>query len=244
LEDLKAFVLAAGLSTRIASAVGGHPKPLLRLAGETVLGHNLRWLASHGIRDVWVNLHFRPEDIQAAIGDGTRFGVTVRYVYEPRILGTAGAVRNLSSEWTNTFLVVYGDNLVRMDLSSFVRFHLEKKAAISVAVFDREKHVHTGIAGGRVERASDGRITSFHEGGGEMSLNLVNAGVYLLEPRVVRQIPAGQFYDFARDLFPRLLAAGEAMFGYIMTGFCLGMDTPESHERAISLVESGTVLLS
>lgn len=242
---LKALVLAAGGSTRIAGVSAGHPKPLIRIGGETILGRNLRWLAQEGIQKVWINLHFKPEEIRAAIGDDLRFGVGVRYIYEPEILGTAGAVRNLASEWDNTFLVVYGDNLIRMDLHAFLHFHSKKKTVASIALFDRRVHPNTGIIGGYVNLAADWRILAFHEGVGDGNRPLVNTGVYLLEPEVIKEIPGGQFYDFGRDLFPRLLSEGKEIYGYVIpSGYCLGIDTPECYQRAIDLIQKGEVTLS
>ena len=243
MPDLKALVLAAGKSTRIAPVSGGLPKPLIKIQGETVLGRNLWWLSRQGITQVWINLHYQPDEIRAVVGDGSQVGLTVHYEYEPTILGTAGAVRNLSSEWTETFLVVYGDSLLSFDLLDFLKFHQEHRAAVSVALFDCERHPHTGIAGGRVGLAEDGRIQEFCEGSSDPLLPMVNVGVYLLEPEIVGEIPLGRFYDFGRDLFPFLLKRGRRIFGYLITGYCLGIDTPESYQKAIRLIETGEVTL-
>lgn len=244
MPDLKALVLAAGKSTRIASIAGRLPKPLIKVQGETILGHNLRWLSSQGVRQVWINLHYRPDDIRSVIGDGTRFGLTVRYVYEPEILGTAGAVLNISSELKDTFLVVYGDNLLVLDLDNFLTFHRKHRGWVSVALFDRARHPHTGIAGGRVRVSADQHIEEFYEGGVGRDATLVNAGVYLVEPQVVREIPPRQYYDFGQDLFPKLLDQGRSIYGYTIDGYCLGIDTPESYQEAVRLIESGEVTLS
>lgn len=244
MPDLKALVLAAGKSTRIDPVTGGLPKPLIKIQGETILGRNLWWLSSQGIRQVWINLHYRPNEIRTTIGDGSRFGLSVCYVYEPELLGTAGAVRNLPSEWETTFLVVYGDNLLSLDLQEFLNCHQVHKSCVSVALFDRERHPHTGIAGGRVILAPDGRILEFCERPSGPDSTLVNAGVYLVEPEVIKEIPAGRFYDFGRDLFPRLLQQGQSIYGYMIKGYCLGIDTPESYRAAIRLIESGEVTLS
>ena len=241
---MKALVLAAGKSTRITPVSGGLPKPLIRIAGETILGRNLVWLASEGIRDIWINLHYRPEEIREAIGDGSRFGVSVRYVNEPELLGTAGAVRNLAAEWKDTFLVVYGDSLVRLDLGAMFRTHRAHAPVATVALFDRRKHPHTAIAGGLVETTSDSRILAFAEGTSEPGRPLVNAGVYLLEPDVTADIPPGQAYDFGRDLFPGLLAAGRPLYGHVLDGYCLGVDTPESYREALRLIQTGAVVLA
>ena len=101
-----AVVLAAGKSTRIASLWGGIPKPLLPVQGEPVLVRNVRWLANAGVRNLWVNLHYRGDLIRAALGDGSAWGVGIRYSEEPTILGTAGGVRRLLPELGETCLVV------------------------------------------------------------------------------------------------------------------------------------------
>ncbi|TKB70443.1 MAG: nucleotidyltransferase family protein [Nitrospira sp.] len=244
MPGLKALVLAAGKSTRLASITGGRPKPLVEVQGESVLARNLRWLASQGVEETWINLHYRPEEIQAAIGNGERFGLNVRYRYEPDILGTAGAVRNLAHEWTGTFLVIYGDNLLSLDVPDFLAFHRAHKAGVTIALFDQDRHRHTGIAGGRVELAPNGQVVGFHEGQSERGTTFVNAGVYLVEPDIVPSIPPCQLYDFGRDLFPRLLEEHQYLYGYLISGYCLGLDTPESYREALRLVREGEVRLT
>jgi NDP-sugar pyrophosphorylase family protein len=235
---LRAVVLAAGKSTRIAAVAGGLPKPLLPVAGEAILARNLRWLASQGIGQVWINLHYQAEKIRQAIG-GELAGVRITYVEEPTILGTAGAVGNIAGRWHDRVLVVYGDNLVALDLAAMHQEHRRRQAAVSVAVFDRNRHRHTGIAGGRVTIDSDSRIIQFVEGADDQLSSLVNAGVYLIEPAVVAQIPPDQFCDFAKDIFPKLLAQQLPLYAHLIDGYCLGIDTPESYRRAVALVESG-----
>ncbi len=249
MEKIKTLLLAAGLSARIASIANGHPKPLIQIEGESVLRRNLRWLATQGVRDVIINLHFKPEAIRAAAGNGAAFGLNIRYSDEPEILGTAGAVAHLANEWTDTFLVVYGDSLLHIDLSCFLAFHKDKKSLLSIALFDRNVHPHTGISGGTVEVAKDGKITAFHEGatcpagGDTQNRPIVNAGVYLIEPKIVRLIPK-RFCDFGKEIFPGLLLEGIPLYGHFITGYCLGIDTPESYARALELIHNKEVQLA
>jgi NDP-sugar pyrophosphorylase family protein len=240
---MKALVLAAGHSTRIASVSGGAPKPLLEVAGKPVLARTLEWLAEFGITDVCINLHYRPDDIRAAIGDGSRLGVRVDYAFEPEILGTSGAFRGLAPRWTDTTLVVYGDNLMRFDLDRFRKAHRDGGSDATVALFDPERHRNSRIAGSRIHVSPDGLVSSFSEGA-SASTGYVNAGAYLLEPRVVNAIPDG-FSDFGRDVFPALVAEGR-LRGYLIegTGYCLGLDTPESHRNAEQLISSKQVVLT
>jgi mannose-1-phosphate guanylyltransferase len=238
-----ALVLAAGKSTRIAELAGGQPKPLLSIGGKPVIARTLDWLHESGVRNVWVNLHYRPNDIRSALGDGRRYGVTVNYSYEPEILGTAGAFRRLATEWRSTTLVVYGDNLVRFDLTALQAAHQGSGAPVTVALFDPDVNVNSRIAGGRVAIDDSKRVVSFVEGA-TSDARLVNAGVYLAEPAVCASIGEG-FQDFARDVFPALVQA-RALQGYVMepSGYCIGLDTPESYRTAEDLVNSNAVALA
>ena len=239
---MNALVLAAGKSTRIASASAGLPKPLLPIAGRPVVARTLEWLAASGIRDVWINLHYRADEIRAALSDGAAFGVRIQYAFEPEILGTAGAYRALTSRFGGTTLVVYGDNLMWFDLAAFVAAHQRLRSAATIALFDPDRHVNTGVAGGRVVMDAASRVTSFMEGAS--NTGLVNVGAYLLEPRIAESIGAG-FQDFGRDVFPGQLASG-GISGYLIdsAGYCLGLDTPESLRVAEHLISAKQVALA
>jgi NDP-sugar pyrophosphorylase family protein len=239
----KAVVLAAGKSTRIASLAQGLPKPLIEINGEAILMRNLRWLAQSEIEEAWINLHYRAELIRERIGDGRRLGLRVRYSHEREILGTAGGVREIASEWKETFLVLYGDSLVRANLNLMQQAHHESGSAVTIGLFSRGQHPHTGLAGGTVTIGSNGGVKSFNEGSDAESSSLVNTGLYLIEPEAVRLIPRGSFYDFGRDLFPQLLASGVPINSHLIEGYCLGIDTPEAYGRALRLIEQGSVRL-
>jgi NDP-sugar pyrophosphorylase family protein len=232
MKNIKALLLAAGKSTRIAPIAQGNPKPLLNLGGKSVLLRNLEWLSQSGIHDIWINLHHQPEKIKAHIGSQFK----VHYIYEPELLGTAGAVKNLENLWTDTFLVVYGDNLIRFSLENFYCFHKQNRTIASIALFDREKHLHTGIAGGQVV-LNQARIESFIEGVTKRLSPYVNAGAYFLEPPLLSHIPPQIHYDFGKELFPQLLAENIPLAGHVIDGYCLGIDTPESYYRALELLE-------
>jgi NDP-sugar pyrophosphorylase family protein len=239
----KAVVLAAGKSTRIAPVAQGLPKPLIEINGEAILTRNLRWLAQSGIEEAWINLHYRAEIIRERVGDGRQLGLQVHYSHEREILGTAGGVRLIASQWKETFAALYGDSLVHANLDSMHRAHRQSGAAITIGLFSRMQHPHTGLAGGSVTIDSDGRVASFNEGSSQESSALVNAGLYLVEPEAVRRIPSALFYDFGRDLFPQLLASAIPINSHLIEGYCLGIDTPEAYRRALCLIEKGSVRL-
>ena len=235
---METLVLAAGRSTRISSVTAGAPKPLLEVAGQTVLERNLRWLRHSGVTSVHINLHHRADLIRARLGDGSALGLAIRYLQEPELLGTAGALRNLAPPTTT--LVVYGDNLIRFPLEPLFAAHRRHQSLVTIAVFEPDVVANTGIFGGRVELNENLQVERFVEGG---SVGSVNAGVYLVEPPTLEMIPPGP-YDFARQLFPQMLAQGLKLGGYRMPpgSYCLGLDTPESWARAGALFDQGLIL--
>ena len=241
---MNTLVLAAGKSTRIQSVTGGSPKPLLSIRGESIIGRNLKWLAAEGITEIWINLHYRPEEIQQALGDGSQFGVQIHYILESEILGTAGAVKNIAADWEEPYLVVYGDSLVRFDLGAMVKRHQEKQPLATIALFNQTTHQHTSVARSCVKVDTGFRVLDFEERPAALTAGLVNAGVYLVEPPLVQEIPSNTFYDFGLDLFPKVLTSNKHLSGYVIDGYCLGLDTPESYAEALHLLEIGKVTLS
>lgn len=242
----RALVLAAGLGSRIRSVAGGLPKPLIPFGGHTILSHNLRWLAAGGVREVWINLHFAADAIREAIGDGSAFGLRITYVYEPELLGTAGALGNIRQVFDASMLVVYGDSVVRCDLDALAARHYVRKAEATIALYDRDRHPHTGIAGGRVRIAPDLAVERFLEGVGETVADpLVNAGVYMVEPSILDLIPADRAVDFGHDVFPAMLAQNRRLDAWVLedAGYCLGLDTPESYAAGVALLDEGRVSL-
>lgn len=243
---MKALVLAAGLGSRLRTIAGDLPKPLVPFGGAPILAHNLRWLAGEGVRECWINLHYAADAIRETIGDGEAFGLRVQYVYEPELLGTAGALGNIRAAFQAPMLVVYGDSVVRCGLEALAARHRLRGAEATIALFDRDRHPHTGIAGGRVRLTADLAVERFLEGVGEASTDpLVNAGVYLVEPSILDLIPTEGAVDFGRDVFPAMLATGRALGAYVMDdqGFCLGLDTPESYAAGVALLDAGRVTL-
>lgn len=230
---MKALVLAAGKGTRLARVSAGLPKPLVDVCGTTPLEHALGWVAAMGPAQIWINVHDAAQLVQQRIGTEVA-GVPVRYSFEPELLGTAGAWKKLDSEWTDTSLVVYGDNFMHFDLHALREHHRAAGALMTIALFDPDRHANTGKGGGRVE-LRDGRVQRFVEGGEE---GLINAGAYFIEPTLRERLGAG-FVDFGHDVLPGLAASGE-LAGHVVedAGYCLGVDTPERLSIARELVRS------
>lgn len=230
---MKALVLAAGKGSRLAGVAAGVPKPLIDVCGTTPLEHALGWVARMRPARIWINVHDAADLVRQRVGTEVA-GVPIHYSYEPELLGTAGAWKKLEQEWTETSLVVYGDNLMRFDLGALLDRHRATGALVTIALFDPDRHANTGKGGGRVELDGD-RVSRFVEGGEE---GLINAGAYFIEPALRERLRAG-FIDFGHDVLPGLAASGE-LAGHVVEegGYCLGVDTPERLSTARELVRT------
>jgi len=238
----RALVLAAGMGARIRAVAGTTPKPLMKFAGKPVLAHTLLWLARSDVKEAWINLHYGADQIQRTIGDGSAFGLEIHYVYEPTLKRTAGALANIAAAFTAPMWVVYGDSFIRCNLAALAKTHERSAAELTLAVFDQTRHLHTGIAGGRVVLGASGAVLRFEEGAAALS-PFVNAGVYLAEPAILDLIPNDRPSDFGREVFPAMLAASRPLAGHVIEsdGMCLGLDTPESFARGQALLAEGAI---
>ena len=152
----RAMILAAGEGTRLRPLTLETPKALLPIRGRPLIEHQLFWLNHHGIREVAINLYHLGNKIKDHLGDGSRFGMKICYSPEETLLGTAGGVKRIEHFFNDTFVVVYGDILTDFDLSDMVKFHREKKAVATLAIFEAPNPWEVGV----VELNKEGRILS------------------------------------------------------------------------------------
>ncbi len=228
---MKAFILAAGLGTRLRSLGLDLPKVMVPIGGKPLLQHHLELLSRQGIREFIINLHHLPERITDYFGDGSAFGVKITYSLEPELLGTAGAVKKMEAAVRDdTLLVLYGDNLFRFEVAPLLEFHRARRALATIGLWESPEP----WTGGVVETDGDGRIRRFVEKPDrkEVSTNLINAGIYLLEPAVLNAIPSGRFCDFGKDVFPNLLAKGKALYAMKPNAYVQDIGTPERLAKA------------
>lgn len=227
---VRGLILAAGEGQRLRPLTLRMPKPMVPVGGRPVLEHLVALMRVHGVDDIAINLHYRPEAIIEHFGDGRQFGVSITYSHEERLLGSAGAARALDRFLTDTFIVLYGDVLTDIDLSSLVARHRETGAMGTVALYEVSDPSRCGI----VELDDSGRMTRFVEkpAPGTISGNLANSGILVLEPRVLREIPPGQPYDFGLHLFPKLLEQGVALYGERFDAYILDIGSADRLEQA------------
>jgi mannose-1-phosphate guanylyltransferase/phosphomannomutase len=212
---------------------------MMPLANKPMMEHIINLLALHGFDEIVVTVAFLANQIRAHFGDGSDFGVTMRYATEDSPLGTAGSVRNAIDELDDTFLVISGDVLTDIDLTSFVKAHRDAGASASIAL----QHVENPLEFGIVITRPDGSIERFLEKPtwGEVFSDTINTGIYVLEPVVFDFIPDGEVIDFSGDVFPALLDAGHTLHGHVADGYWEDVGTLEAYSRAHTDVLDGRV---
>ena len=233
---MKAVVLAAGKGVRLGPLTESLPKPMLPISGRPVIGHLLSTLAKTGVREVFMNLHHRPETIQDYCEDGSRWGLRITYAIETELLGTAGALRSFMTHLTGEpFFVSYGDNFFTgVDPVLLWEFHQRHDGHATVALFERDDVRGCGI----VELNQHHRILRFVEKPPpeQVFSRLINGGLYVLSPAILPLLPDRTPCDFAFHVFPELLAAGHPIFGRVMEGAVWGIDTPELYRTLREIV--------
>ncbi len=231
--------MAGGEGSRLRPLTINRPKPMVPIVNKPCLGHIFELLQRHGITDAVVTLQYLATRIQDVYGDGGAVGMRLRYSVEETPLGTGGSVRQIGGGLGETFLVISGDALTDIDLSAVVAFHRERKAAVTITLV----HVANPLEYGVVITAPDGRITNFLEkpSWGEVFSDTINTGIYVMDPRVLERYRVGELFDFSKDLFPRLLADGEPLFGCVANGYWTDVGSIAEYARANADLLQGRV---
>ncbi|MBA4116601.1 MAG: NDP-sugar synthase [Rubrobacter sp.] len=241
---MKAMVLAAGKGTRLFPLTGEVPKPMAPVVDTPIIEHIFSLLARHGVSEAHVNIHYLADALLEAYGKESRVdGMEIRFVEEVNLTGTAGGVKRLAEAaaggFGETFVIVSGDALTDVDIGDLVAFHKEKGALATIALH----RVYDTSEFGVVEVDGEGNILGFQEKPDpkEAISTLANAGVYVLEPEALEYIPENTFFDFATDVFPRFLEAGERFVGYEGDFYWSDIGTLEAYRQAQYDVLSGKV---
>ena len=236
---MKAVIMAGGEGTRLRPQTSNLPKPMLPLVGRPMMEHIVSLLRRHGITDIVVTVAFLPNAIRSYFGDGSELGVRMVYATEETPLGTAGSVRNARDELTERFLVISGDVLTDIDLTSMMEFHEKNNALATLALCAVENPLEFGI----VITREDGSIERFLEkpGWGQVFSDTINTGIYVLEPEIFDLIPEGRAVDFSAEVFPAVLEAGGPIFGYVANGYWEDVGTTAAYLKAHEDILDGKV---
>ena len=228
---MKAIVMAGGLGSRLYPLTVGRPKPMIPLVNQPVLGHILNLLQRHNFSEVIITARYLSHQIQEYFGDGRHWGVQLRYCIEDVPLGTAGGVKNARSYLDDApFLVISGDALTDINLSKLAHFHHKKQSLMTMAL----KRVVNPSQYGVVVTNAAGRVQYYLEKPQPEQIisNMVNTGIYIINPEILDQLESQTAYDFSYDVFPTLLAQNAPFFGKVMEGYWCDIGTLQSYTQA------------
>jgi mannose-1-phosphate guanylyltransferase/phosphomannomutase len=237
---VKAVVMAGGEGTRLRPMTANQPKPLLPVINRPIMEHVLRLLRRHGLTETVVTVQFLAALIRNYFGDGDELGMSLHYATEEAPLGTAGSVKNAADRLRDErFLVISGDALTDIDLTDMIRFHQENDALVTIGL----KRVPNPLEFGIIIVDEQGRVQRFLEKPtwGQVFSDTVNTGIYVMEPEVLDEVAAGEPVDWSSDVFPRLLARGARLYGYVAEGYWEDVGTHESYLGAQADALAGRV---
>jgi len=225
---MQALILVGGEGTRLRPLTSTVPKPVVPLVDRPFIAYMLEWLRGHGVDDVVMSCGFLASGVRNVLGDGSGLGIKLRYVEEPRPLGTGGAVKFAESLLDERFFMLNGDVLSDLDLSAQVAQHEETGARATLALIG----VDDPSAYGLVRLNEDRSVKEFLEkpSPDQIDTNLISAGAYVLERNVLELIPPDTNASIERDVFPELV--GDGLYGFAGEGYWLDIGTPDRYLQA------------
>jgi mannose-1-phosphate guanylyltransferase len=228
---MQALILAGGKGTRLRPLTVYTPKPIVPVLNKPFLLYQIEILRRAGIKDITLSLSYQPDKIEHLLGDGSDYGVKLRFVTEPSPMGTGGAYKFAADAIRETTIVFNGDIITDLDISKVIELHKEKKAEATLTLVPVENPAAYGL----VETDSNGAILRFREKPkpediDALTTNNINAGIYILEPTILDLIPKGENCSFEYNVFPDILTNKKPFYAYVIeNNYWRDIGTPASY---------------
>ena len=245
-DNMKAFILAAGFGTRLWPLTEDRTKPAIPFMGRPLIAYAVDYLAAHGIRDIFINLHHQPDSIRRVLGDGSAYGVKIQYSVEDEILGTSGAIDRVRDQlMAEDFVVVNGKIVTDIDLGAALREHQERQAMATLVLKENTAREHFSI----VEIDSRRWVTHFAgfpeavtagatvtDAGASLPklerVPLMFTGIQVLSPRIFDYVPRDCFSHSTTHVYPRAIERGEAVIAHVSRGSWYELSTLDRYLEA------------
>lgn len=222
---MKAVLLVGGAGTRLRPLTYVVPKCLLPVGGKPLLERTLRYLEGFGIKECVLCVAYLKKQIMDAFKDGAALGVEIQYAESDQPMGTAGQLKTASSFIDGPFLAMNGDIITNLNVSNLIETHTKKRGIATIAL----KEFGIKIPYGHIVVDKDGRVTAFEEK--PTLIYMANAGVYVLEPRLLDAIPKGKVCSLETETFPALIAKGELIGSYYEQAYWADVGSMADFER-------------
>mgnify|MGYP001198056835 CR=1 FL=1 len=236
--------MAGGRGTRLMPLTRNRPKPMVPVLGRPVIDYVKDAMIAAGLSEIIVTTGYQGEQLVSHVDS---WDAECRVNQEDKPMGTAGSVKLLSDQLTETFVVGSGDSVASFDIEDLLLSHKKSGAKVTMALWEVEDPTEFGIVG--LSETKDGNIDSSLEEGfirkfkekpsrSEAFSNLINAGLYIIEPEVMELVPPGEKYDFSKQLFPDVLSRGWPMYAKTVNGIWFDVGHPfELHKAQMALIE-------
>jgi mannose-1-phosphate guanylyltransferase len=231
---MQALILAGGKGTRLRPLTVYTPKPVVPVVNRPFLLYQIEILARAGITDITLSLSYQPDKIESALADQIDENVDLRYITEPNPMGTGGAYKFAAGSISETTIVFNGDILTDLDIEKLMRLHRDRNSEATIALAPVADPSRYGL----VETEADGSVVRFLEKPkpeelAALSVNTINAGIYILEPSILNVIPENENCSFEYFVFPTILEQGRGFFAYVLENeYWLDIGTPASYLKA------------
>lgn len=238
-----AILLVGGFGTRLMPLTRNTPKPMLTVAGIPVTEHQLLMAKRAGITQIVLATSYLSDVFTPYFGDGSQWGMSIKYAVEKEPLGTGGAIRNAAQllDTKESVVILNGDVLSSHDLMEQIRQHEAHDADVTLHL----TQVADARAFGCVPTDTEGRVTAFLEKMDNPVTNQINAGCYVFNPRVISSIPLDTVVSVERETFPHLVSSGAKIYGYLENSYWLDIGTPKALLKASTdiVLRSGPELI-
>lgn len=224
---MKALFLAGGKGIRLQPLTDMVPKPMVPIMNKPLLERTMVNLKKNGITEIVISCCYQPQYIEEYFGNGEQFGLKIQYIVEDIPLGTGGAIKKAEAQFEDTFIVFNSDILSDIDIPKMLDCHKNSHATATIAVTE----VSNPSAYGVVDYDMDGYAVSFVEKPvqEQISLNFINAGIYIFEPEIFKEIPINSIVSVERKVFPELLAEGHKIAVYKDDSYWMDIGTLEKY---------------
>ena len=223
-RDNWVVLMAGGLGSRLGELTKDIPKPLLRVGSKPILEVIMEKFITNGFHKFYISVNYKAEMIKDFFGDGSRWGVKIRYLHEQQRLGTAGALSLIEEEHTEPLIVMNGDLLTKVNFGNLVDFHMDTNAKATMCVREYEFQVPYGVvqvAGHQLMGIAEKPMQRF----------FINGGIYVIDPSALNYIPQDKYYDMP-TLFERLLADNEPTSVFPIREYWIDIGRTDDFEKA------------
>ena len=223
---MKALLLAGGKGTRLKPLTNNLPKPMVPILGIPLLKRTIMYLKQFGIDEIILSICYQPTEIFSYFGNGDELGIKISYAIEDIPLGTGGAIKNAEPYIDDTFIVLNSDIVSNLNLSDLLKFHKSKHSIATISLTSVSNPTQYGVV-----ELKDGYILSFKEkpNPNEVTSNMINAGLYIFEPEILKHIPNNIVVSIEKDIYPVLINKGFKLSGYHEPFYWMDIGTPEKY---------------